>query len=214
QCPPPSLTLGALIGGFRRPALALGLGRGLGGVVAAAADRRAVHEHATGAARLHHAAQAVAAGLDHLTALGVAAGAGEADAVGRHLAVAHAHGQVAAAHDHAVHHDAAAAHAAGEHRAQVLHHAAGHLVVARTGNLHAAGALLELVRAARHHHEVDPDRHAGWRPCRGCAHPGDAHPRHRHAGPFHHHRARHEPNSFLEPPPPPPYPSPPPCPRP
>src|SRR5262249_9802953 len=144
-------TLDGVVGRRRAPpSLALRLGRGLGRVAAAAADGRVVHEHAAGAAGLDHAAQAIAAGLNHLAALGVAAGAGDADAVAGHLALAHAHGQVAAADHHAVHHDAAAAHAAGQHGAEVLYHAARHLIVTGTGDLHAAGTLLKLVSAARH----------------------------------------------------------------
>src|SRR5262249_59093826 len=118
---------------------------GLGVAVhGAAADRGAVHHDAAGAARVHHAAHAVTAGLDHLAALGVAAGAGDAAAGLGHVDLAQAHGQVAGADGHAVEHDAAAAHAAGQHGTQVLHHAAGHLVLADAGDLHAAGALLEL----------------------------------------------------------------------
>src|SRR5262245_62173085 len=179
--------------------LALGLAGGLGRVAAAAADRGIVHEHAAGAAGVDHAAEAVAAGLDHLAALGVAAGARDADAVRRHLAVAHAHGQVAAIDHHAVHHAAATAHAAGQHRAQVLHHAAGHLVVTTARDLHAARTFLELVRAARHHPPVYADRLARRGGRRGSAHARDPHARHAHAGPLHHHCARHEPNSFPGP---------------
>ena len=71
---------------------------------AAAADRHVVHHHAAGAAGLHHGGHAVAARLDHRAALRVAAGAGDRDAVLGHLALAHAHRQVAAADHHAVHH--------------------------------------------------------------------------------------------------------------
>src|SRR6266567_6142327 len=49
---------------------------GLHGLAGPAAYRRVVHHEAAGATGFHHLAEAVAAGLDHLTALGVAAGAG------------------------------------------------------------------------------------------------------------------------------------------
>src|SRR5437588_520068 len=101
----------------------------------AAADRRVVHHHAAGAAVLEHAAEAVAAGLDHLAALGVAAGAGDADAVLGRLAAAQAHEEVAGGNRHAVPLAGAADHAAGHRRAQVLHHAAGRAVLAATVNL-------------------------------------------------------------------------------
>src|SRR5262249_58649275 len=71
-------------------------------LAAAAADGGVVHQQAAGAARLEHGVQAVAAGLDHFAALRVAAGAGDAAAVLGHLALAHAHGQVAAVDHHAV----------------------------------------------------------------------------------------------------------------
>ena len=87
---------------------------------------------------------AVAAGLDHLAALLSPLVQVMRAALVGHLALAHAHRQVAAADHHAVHHHAAAAHAAGQHRAEVLHHAAGHRVVAGAGDLHAAVALLHL----------------------------------------------------------------------
>src|SRR4051812_26181883 len=79
-------------------------------LAAATADRRVIHHHAASAAVLEHAGHAIATGLNHLTALAVAARAGHTDAVLGHLALAHAHRQVAAAHHHAVHHAAASAH--------------------------------------------------------------------------------------------------------
>ena len=69
------------------------------------------------------------------------------------------------------------AHAAGHHRAEVLHHAAGHLVVAGAGDLHAAGALLHLHRAAGHHHQfmagvgpvIVPGMPMGCSSCQSCS---------------------------------------------
>src|SRR5262249_557414 len=146
-----------------------------------AADRRAVEHHAAGAAAVEHALQAVAAGLDHLAAARIAAGAGDATAALGHLALAHAHGQVAEVDNHAVEHAAAAAHAAGQHRAQVLHHATGDLVVALTGQAKTALALFQLHGAAGHHHEVGGRWHGGRRAHAGRAHAREAHSRHPHS---------------------------------
>src|SRR5207247_1656841 len=160
------------------------------GLGAAAADRRVVHGHAAGAAGVHQRRETIAVRLDHLAALVVAAGAGEADTRLGHLTLAHAHREVAGADGHAVEHHAAAAHAAGQHRAEVLHHAARHLVVAHAGDLHAAVALLELHRAAGHHHVVGRGGRR-WAAHRRCAHRRYAHAGHPHSGTFHHHRAIH-----------------------
>src|SRR5262249_29414654 len=140
----------------------------------------------------HHHGHAVAAALDHLAALGITAGAGNSATVLGHVALAHTHGQVAAEDNHAVHHHATGAHAAREHGAEVLHHAGRHLVVTATSDLHAAGALLHLHGAARHHHHVGHHR--------GSAHRRTSHRRHAHAShprPFHHHRTRHDKTPFL-----------------
>src|SRR5204863_8144890 len=136
----------------------------------AEADRGVVHAAAADAAGGHHGGHAVAAGLDHLAALLVAGGAGHDTSVLGHVALAHAHGQVAAADHHAVHHAAERAHAALEHHAQILHHAAGHRVVAGAGDLHAPAHFLHLHGAPRHHEHVG--HHRGGRP---------AHRRRRHA---------------------------------
>jgi hypothetical protein len=69
----------------------------------AAADGGVVHHEAAGTATLEHGGEAVATALDHLAALGVAAGTRDAAAVVGHLALAQAHGEVAAADHHAVH---------------------------------------------------------------------------------------------------------------
>src|SRR5262249_42582694 len=126
----------------------------------AAANRRVVHHHEAGAARLHHAGDASAARLDHVATLLIAARATDTDAGISHFALAHSHRQVERAHRHAFHHDAATAHAAGEHGAKVLHHAASHLVVAGTSDFHSTGTLLELEVSARNH-EVIADRRGG-----------------------------------------------------
>ena len=146
----------------------------------AAANGHAVHHDATGTAGLHHGAHGVAARLNHGAAFLVAGRAGHADAILGHLALAHAHGQVAAADHHAVHHAATAAHGTGHAHAQVLNNAAGHLVGGAAHDLHAAGALFHLHRAARDHHGV----HAGAT--------GRHHSRHaaRHAA-GHSHRSHH-----------------------
>src|SRR5262249_4534347 len=82
---------------------------------AAATDRHVVHANTADAARVGHGRHAVAASLNHRAARAVAARAGDTDAVLRGLTLAHAHGQVATAHHHAVHHHAATEHAAGHH---------------------------------------------------------------------------------------------------
>src|SRR6516225_11398341 len=69
----------------------------LAGFADAAANGGVVQHQAAGAAGFHHAAQAIAACLDHFAALAVAAGAGQADARVGHVALAHAHGQIAGA---------------------------------------------------------------------------------------------------------------------
>lgn len=155
-----------------------------------AAYRRIVHHDAAGAAGCHHCAHAIAAGLNHLAALGVTRGAGQAAAVFGHFALAHAHGQVAAADHHAVHHAVARAHAALQHRAQALHHAAGHRIVARTGDFHSAGALFHFHGAARNHEHVWHHRGGGSTHRRRC-HAGHPHARHAHSSPFHHHGICH-----------------------
>src|SRR6516165_9651198 len=119
-------------------------------LAAAAAHRGIVEHQATGAAGLQHTSQAIATGLDHLAAFRVAACAGHAHALVGHFTLAQPHGEVVAANRHPVHHAAAAAHAALKHRAQVLHHAAGNFVVARTGDFHAAVALLHFHGATGH----------------------------------------------------------------
>ena len=60
-------------------------------LAAAAADRCVVHHYAAGAAIFQHAAHAITARLNHLTALGIAARAGDRDALLGHVAFTHAH---------------------------------------------------------------------------------------------------------------------------
>src|SRR6201999_63988 len=126
----------------------------------AAADRRAAHANIAAATVLHAAHQAIAASANHFAALLVAADAGEAHAVFGRFAGASTAAQIALAHHHAVPHAAAATDAAGHRFAQALQGAAGLFVVAAAVDLHTAGALLHLDRAARDHHRVAGHRHA------------------------------------------------------
>jgi hypothetical protein len=92
----------------------------VGKLAAAAANGSAVHTDAAHAAGLHHGAQGVAAGLNHLAAIGVAAGARDHHSIFGHLALAHAHGHVAGHHHHAIHHHAVADHATVHHFTEIL----------------------------------------------------------------------------------------------
>src|SRR5262245_31428340 len=69
---------------------------------AAAADRHVIHHAATAATCLHHGRAAVAAGLDHRTAVRITTGAGDAHPLLCGLTLAHTHNEVAAADHHAV----------------------------------------------------------------------------------------------------------------
>src|SRR5207253_2948260 len=97
-----------------------------------------------------------------IAALAVTAGASDADALVGRLVLALPHREIAAMDRDAVPRAVAAAHPAGKHAAQVLHHAARRFIVRGALDLHPSRTLLELERAARHHHVA----RGRWHSCR------------------------------------------------
>jgi len=121
-----------------------------GALAAAAAHRRVVERDGAAAARFEAAAQAIAAGLNHLAAGFVTALAGDANAILGAFAAAMPHHQIALANGHAIERAAAAAHAIGQHLAEILQRGARNVVVTDATNLHTALALFDLHGAAWH----------------------------------------------------------------
>lgn len=115
----------------------------------AAADGRVVERNVAAATRLAASLQAIAAGLQHGTALRVATDALNANAVFGVLASAKTHRQIALANLDAIAGAATTAQAIAEHLAQVLQSSARDFVVAAAVDLKTAGTLLESHLAAR-----------------------------------------------------------------
>jgi len=158
-----------------------------------AAAARVAEANVAAAAALAAGFQAIAAGLQHLTALGVAAGAGDAAAVLRVLALAVTAAEIEVANLDAIPGAAAGAGAITKSLTKALQRGTGHRIIARTMEAEAPLALLEPQFTPWHHADIRRGSRGG-----GIRRPGSRRRSGRKSTSTFHDSAGHKQHSFGE----------------